>query len=59
MAERNWAEHDRNMQDNPTLDDCRALARTHRAYGWTPRPWGHWSDEQKDAYNEGYKEPSP
>lgn len=25
--------------ENYTLDDCREHARTHRAYGWSPRPW--------------------
>ena len=40
--------------ENYTLDDCREHARTHRAYGWSRRPWGHWTDEQKKAYDEAF-----
>lgn len=54
MAERNWAEHDRQMRDAPTIEQCRDQGYTHAAYGWSRRPWGHWSSEQVAAYNEGY-----
>ena len=56
MSDRNWAEHERTMRDNPSLEDCRKLAISHRGYGWSRRPWGHWSDEQKAAYDKGYAE---
>lgn len=54
MSEINFAENDRRLQDNPTTADLKRLAQTHRAYGWTQRPWGHWSDEQKRIYTEAY-----
>jgi len=50
----NFAEIERKLRDEPTLDMCRAHGRTHKAYGWARSPWGHWTDEQKAAYNEGY-----
>ncbi len=31
-------------------------ARDHVAYGWTPRPWGHWTDEQLAIYRQAYDE---
>jgi hypothetical protein len=37
-----------------TLDECRELGATHAAYGWSRRPWGHWNDEQKAAYTDGW-----
>ena len=54
MPEINYAENDRRMQDNPTEADLKRLASTHYAYGWTRRPWGHWSPEQVAIYNEAY-----
>lgn len=41
--------------ENYTLEDCREYGRTHAAYGWSPRPWGHWTEEQVKAYMEGFK----
>lgn len=54
MADRNWAEHDRQIMLNPTLEQARGTGRIHRAYGWSKSPWGNWSDEHKAAYSEGY-----
>ena len=54
MVERNWAEHDARIRDNPTLDECRQTGRIHAAYGWACTPWGPWTDEQKAAYREGF-----
>lgn len=42
--------------ENYTLEDCRQHGRDHRGYGWSRRPWGHWTEEQKKAYEEGYYE---
>lgn len=53
--ERNWAEWDKLMRDNPTLEHCYNQGHTHAAYGWGRKPWGHWSQEQKDAYAKGYE----
>jgi hypothetical protein len=50
----NWAENDRRIIENPTLEDCRRMGSTHKAYRWAPSPWGHWTDEQKAAYYEGF-----
>lgn len=50
----NFAELEHSMQHDPPLDACRRMGSTHHAYGWTPCPWGHWSDEQKEAYRDGY-----
>jgi hypothetical protein len=55
MAERNWAEHDRRLRDEPTLEECRGQGASAAGYGWSPVPWGHWSDEQKAAYYEGHR----
>jgi hypothetical protein len=54
--DRNWAEHDKQIQDNPTLEQCEATGRTHKAYDWACTPWGHWNDEQKAAYVRGFKQ---
>lgn len=50
----NFAEIERRMCHGPSLEDCRRQGQTHRAYQWGPRPWGHWSEEQKAAYMQGY-----
>ena len=52
----NFAENDRKLRDEPTLEQCRAQGRTAAAYGWSAVPWGHWSEEQKAAYREGHAE---
>lgn len=53
--ERNWAEHDNTMRDNATLEDCRKLGASHAGYGWSKTPWGHWTEEQQQAYREGFE----
>ena len=56
MAEEiNWAAHDAQMRNNPTMDQCRGQGRAHYNYGWSCTPWGHWTNEQQAAYREGYK----
>jgi hypothetical protein len=55
-AERNWAEHDARLRDNPTEAEAAALARSHRGYGWSMRPWGHWPENVKAAYEAAYQE---
>lgn len=37
-------------------DLCFKLAKTHRAYGWSPVRRGEWDDAQWEAYQRGYKE---
>lgn len=39
--------------DRPSTTDPGRLHKT--AYGWTPSMWGHWSDERKAAYMDGYR----
>ena len=55
MPEVNFAEVEARMRDNPSLEDCRQMGQTHKSYGWSPRPWGHWCDERKAAYHEGFE----
>jgi len=50
----NYAELEQQLQENPTLEMCRRQGSTHHAYGWARTPWGHWTDEQKAAYYQGY-----
>lgn len=52
----NYAELEAQLQNNPTLEQCRRMGSTHAAYGWSKAPWGHWSEEQKAAYAEGWDE---
>ena len=54
MTERNWAEHDRNMRDNPTLKDCFNLGVSHAGYNWSKRSWGHWNEQQTAEYIKGW-----
>lgn len=37
-----------------TEDRIRESAKTHVAYGWSKRPWGDWTDEQKRIYSDAY-----
>lgn len=54
--ERNWAEHDRQIRDNPSLEDAEKTGAAHAAYGWACSPWGHWSEEHKAAYRRGFEQ---
>ncbi|MBY0560049.1 hypothetical protein [Hyphomicrobium sp.] len=54
-GEVNFAEREARIRDNPSMDDCYATGRSHFGYGWACTPWGHWSDEQKEAYRAGYQ----
>lgn len=51
----NFSELERYMQ-NPTIEDCFKNGHTHAAYGWSQRPWGHWTDEQKASYVKGWND---
>lgn len=53
--DRNWAEHDAQVRDNPTLEQAEGTGYIHAAYGWSCTPWGHWSEEHKAAYQKGYR----
>ena len=52
----NYAEREAKLRDNPTLEECYRQGSTHAAYGWSRNPWGHWTDEQKAAYETGWHE---
>lgn len=48
------------LQANPSLEDCQQAGIRARDYGRPPRPWGHWTQNQVDAYMAAYKStPSP
>jgi hypothetical protein len=53
-AERNWAEHDKQLRENPTLEQAEGLGRSHAGYGWSCKPYGNWSPEHQEAYRRGY-----
>lgn len=51
----NYAELQRQIDAGTlTLNQARRLGSTARAYGWACTPYGHWSDELKVAYREGW-----
>ena len=52
--ERNWSEHDQHIIENATLEQARKTGHTHAAYGWARTPWGNWTEEQKQAFYEGF-----
>lgn len=53
--EPNYAEHETLMfSGHPTPEQCRRHGSTHKAYGWCPKPMGHWSPDCKTAYLDGY-----
>ena len=54
MAEINYAERERQLMNEPTIADCERMGSTHFHYGWSKNPWGHWTDEQKEAYQRGF-----
>lgn len=41
--------------NNYTLKNCHETGVRHAAYNWAKSPWGHWTDEQIQAYNDGYE----
>lgn len=50
----NFAEIEARLRDNPSLADCFRHGQAHAAYGWSRRPWGHWTAEQVAAYERGW-----
>lgn len=51
----NFAENQRvrDSADTP-LEMCRHIGGTHAAYKWSRTPDGHWNEEQRQAYFDGY-----
>lgn len=39
-----------------TLEQCRSHGSDHRAYQWTKKIDPRWSEEQKQAYLDGYEQ---
>lgn len=37
-----------------SLAACQRMGSTHKAYGWSCTPPGHWTAEQAQAYRDGY-----
>ena len=56
MTEVNFAEHDQKIRENPSLRQAYGQAQAHFGYGWSKRPWGHWSDRHKAEYDRGYED---
>lgn len=50
----NFAELERQVSTNPTKEQARRMGSTHYAYGWSPVPYGNWSDEMRQEYYNGY-----
>lgn len=38
-----------------TLAEFRKMGLTHVHYGWSKHPWEDWTEEQKQAFHEGYE----
>lgn len=53
MNEVNYAENDKRLWEEPTIEEARRMGNTHAAYGWSMR-FGRWSQEHIKAYKEGY-----
>ncbi len=56
MPEINWAENDRRLIEEPTRETAARMGSTHFAYGWACTPWGHWTEDIKQAYHNGFDE---
>lgn len=54
MSERNWAEHDKQVRESPTLKQAEDTGRIHKSYLWAKSPYGGWDEEYVAAYNRGY-----
>ena len=50
-----WAKYYSQPPAEKTIEDCRSHGEDHRAYRWSPKIDPRWSDEQKQAYIEGYE----
>lgn len=42
------------MAETP-LSEYRKMGLTHFHYGWSRPPWEPWTEEQKQAFREGYE----
>jgi len=42
-----------NNSDTP-IEACRYFGETHASYGWNRQLDPRWTDQQKEAYHEGY-----
>lgn len=54
VTDRNWAEHDKQVFENPTLEQAEGTGRVHAGYGWACSPPGCWSEDHKAAYRKGF-----
>jgi hypothetical protein len=53
--EQNFAELQKQLDTNPTLEQCARQGSTHFAYGWGRNPpMGATTAAQQDAYNNAY-----
>ena len=51
----NVAEREARIMNSPTPEECYKTGAIHKAYGWGNSPWGHWPDELRAYYTEGYR----
>ena len=53
--ELNYADLQKQLDTNPTLEQCARQGSTHFAYGWSRSPpMGATTPAQRDAYNNAY-----
>ena len=53
---RNWAEHDKQVRENPTDEQAYKMGGTHAAYNWVSHPPGNWPEHQQALYRQGYED---
>ncbi len=41
-------------RDHTPLEMCRNIGRSHAQYKWSRTPDGHWNEEQRQAYFNGF-----
>lgn len=52
----NYAELQKRINDGTiSLAEAKRMGSTHKAYNWSPIPYGSWNTEQVNAYMEGYR----
>ena len=54
MTESSFLRDQNRMRDRATLKMCEEHGAHHRSYNWGWSPWGHWTNEQKKAYADGF-----
>ena len=50
-----WTRYYQETPETKSIEQCRSHGADHKAYGWNPQIDPRWSDEQKNAYVQGYE----